>query len=103
MSSDRDLNNLPFESPGLPGAKRVDSLDIIQFPISLTKQERKRAYRRKRFACLKSPKFKCGPPTVESRSITLPSSGFTDCEYPSSDSEVIATCTTFSSSLRSDS
>jgi len=59
LFSDRELNNLPFESAGLAAARRVDPLEVIQSPTSLTKQERRRAYRRKRSARLKSPEFKC--------------------------------------------
>ena len=101
MSFGRELNNLPL-SAGLADARRVDPLKVIQSPISLTKQEHRRAYHRNRFVRLKSPKFECGPPAVEPlsitspfsvftrgppavepRSITSPSSSFTDCESDS--------------------
>jgi len=85
------VNNLPFESEGLASARRVDPLEVIPSPKSATKQERRRAYCRKRSGRLQSPQFKCGPPAVEPRSTTSPSSGFTNCESASSDSET-ATC-----------
>jgi len=84
LFSDREVNNLPFESAGLPGA-------VISSPKWAKKQERRRAYCRKRSARTNSPQFKCGPAAVEPRSITASSSGFTDCESASSDSET-ATC-----------
>ena len=65
MSSDRELNNSPFESAGLAGARRVDPLEVIQSPISLAKLERRRAYCCKRSTRLRSPPIKCGPPAVE--------------------------------------
>jgi hypothetical protein len=68
------VNNLLLAA-GLAGARRVDPLKVIQSPVSLTKQERKRAYRRKRSARFKSPPFTCGTPAIEP-----PSSSFTDCE-----------------------
>ena len=58
------MNNLPLAA-GLADARRVDSLKVIQSQTSVTKQERRRAYRRKRSARLKSPPFKCAPPAVE--------------------------------------
>ena len=39
---------LRLESAGLAGARRVDPLEVIKSPTSLTKQERRRAIRRKR-------------------------------------------------------
>jgi len=90
LSCDRELNNLPLAA-GLAGARRVDTLGVIQFSKSLIKQERRRAYRRKRSAHLKSPKFKCNPPAVEPRYITTLSSGFTGCESASSASDFIDT------------
>ena len=74
FSSGREVNNLLLAA-GLAGARRVDPLKVIQSPVSLTKQERKRAYRRKRSARFKSPPFTCGTPAIEP-----PSSSFTDCE-----------------------
>ena len=62
LTSSREVNNLPFESAGLAVARRVDPLEVIPSPKSATKQERRRAYRRKRSARLQSPQFKCGPP-----------------------------------------
>ena len=53
LSSDREVNIFPFIA-GLAGARRVDPLKIIQSPASLTKQVSRRAYRRKRYARLKS-------------------------------------------------
>ena len=91
MSSDRELNILPFESAGLASARRVDPHEVIYFSTSLTKQERRHAYHRKCIASRNSSQFKCDPPAVESRSINLFSSGFTDCESASSDSDFIDT------------
>ena len=65
LSSGRELHNMPFESARLAGTRRADPLEIIQSPISVTKQERRRAYHRKRSACLRFPQFKCGLPAVE--------------------------------------
>jgi len=65
---------------GLAGTKRVDPLEVIQSPVSLTKQERRRAYRRKRSGRIKSPPFKCGPSAVEPQYINSYSSSFTDRE-----------------------
>ena len=53
---------------GFAGARRVDRLEVLKSPTSLTKQERRRAYRRKRSAHR-------GPPAEEPSS-----SSFTDCE-----------------------
>ena len=58
------MDNLPLAA-GLAGARRVDPLKVIQSPVSLPKQEHRRAYRRKQYARLKSPAFRCGPPAVE--------------------------------------
>ena len=82
LVSDREVNNLPLAA-GLAGARRVDPLKVIHSPVSLTKQERRRAYRRKRNARLKSHPFKCGPPAVEPPYILPHSSSFTDCESDS--------------------
>jgi len=71
----------------LAGARRVEPLQVIPSQTSVTKQERRRAYRRNRSPRLKSPLFKCGPPAVEPQSITSPSSAFTDGKSASSDSE----------------
>ena len=73
------MNNLPLAA-GLADARRVDPLKVNKFPVSLIKQDHRRAYRRKQYSRLKSPPFKCGPPAVEPQSITSPSSSFTDCE-----------------------
>ena len=81
------MNNLPFESEGLAGARRVDPPKVITSPVSFTKQERRRAYRRKQYARLKSSPFKLGPSAVEPQSINSPSSFFTDSEFASSESE----------------
>jgi len=51
------------------------TLEVIPSPKSATKQEGRRAYRRKRSAR--------GLPAVEPRSITPPCSSFTDCESDS--------------------
>ena len=75
LASVTDMNNLPLAA-GLAGARRVDPLKVIQSPASLTKQERRRAYRRKRKARIKSPPFKCGPPAVEPQYILSHSSFF---------------------------
>jgi len=48
LSPVRELNNLLFESVDLAGARRLDSLELIQSPTKSTKQERRRAYLRKR-------------------------------------------------------
>jgi len=48
--------------------------------FNLPHQERRCAYRRKRYTRIKSPPFQCGPPVVEPQSITLHSSSFTDCK-----------------------
>ena len=77
LSYDKEVNNLPLESAGLAGARRMDPLEVIKSPISLTKQERRCAYRRKRSACFISPPFKCDPPVVEPQSVNSPSSVFT--------------------------
>jgi len=76
------MNKLPLAA-GLPGSRRVDHLLVIKSPVSLTKLERRRAYRRKRYTRLKSFQIQCGPPAVEPRSITSPSSSFTDCDSDS--------------------
>ena len=47
LSSATEMNNLPLAA-GLAGARRVDPLKVVQSPVSITKQERRRAYRRKR-------------------------------------------------------
>jgi len=82
------VNNLPFELAGLAGARRVNPLKVIQSHTSVTKRERRRAYHRKHSARLQSSQFKCGSPAVEPRSITLPSSAFSDYESASSDSDL---------------
>ena len=64
----REANNLPLVA-GLAGARRVGPLKVIQSPVSLIKQERRRAYRRKRYA-----RLKCGPPAVEPQYIISHSS-----------------------------
>ena len=46
LASGTETNKLP-SAAGLAGARRVDPLQVIQSPVSLTKQERRRAYRRK--------------------------------------------------------
>ena len=86
LATGTELNNLPL-AVGLAGARKVDPLKGIQSPVSSTKQERRRAYRRKRYARLKFPPFKCGPPAVEPQYILTPSSSFTDGKFASSDSE----------------
>jgi len=73
LFSGRELNNFSFELAGLAGARRVDPLEVIQSSTSLTKQERRRVYRRKCSA-------RRGPPAVEPRPFNQPSFGFTDCE-----------------------
>ena len=35
LSSDREVNNLPLESAGLAGARRVDPLKVIQSLVSM--------------------------------------------------------------------
>ena len=93
LSSDRVMNNLPFEPVDLAGARRVDLLQVIPSHTSVAKLERRRAYQysycRKCSARLQSSQFKCGPPAVEPRT-TILSSGFADCESASSDSDFIA-------------
>ena len=44
LACDREVSNLPLAA-GLAGARRVDPLKVIKSPVSLTKQERRRAYR----------------------------------------------------------
>ena len=56
LASGTEMNTLSLAA-GLAGARRVDPLRVIESPVSLTKQERKRAYRRKRYTRLKSPPF----------------------------------------------
>jgi hypothetical protein len=85
LSSGKEVNNLPYESAGLAGSRRVYSLKVIPFQTSVTKQKRRRAYRRKRSARSRIPSMKYGPPAVEPRSIISPSSSFTDCESDFSD------------------
>ena len=46
LASGREVNKLPLAT-GLAGARRMDLLKVIQSPVSLTKQECRRAYRRK--------------------------------------------------------
>ena len=41
LSSDKEFNNLPFESASLAGARRVVPLEVIQSLISSKKQERR--------------------------------------------------------------
>ena len=55
LSSGRKVNNLPFESAGLGGARRVDPVEVIPSSKLATEQERRRAYRRECSARLKSP------------------------------------------------
>ena len=55
LATGREVNNLPFESAGLAGARRVDPLQVIPSQTSVTKQERRRAYRRKCSARLRPP------------------------------------------------
>jgi len=89
LSSARVMNNLPFESAGLAGARRMDPLQNVPSQASITKQERRRAYRRKSSARLKSLPFKCAsPPAVEPQSIVSPSSGFTYCQSATSGSDL---------------
>ena len=61
------LNKLLFDSAGSAGAERVDPLKVILNSISISKQERRRAYRRKRNARQNSEKikYKRGPPAKE--------------------------------------
>ena len=82
------MNNLPLAA-GLAGARRVDPHKVIHSPVSLTKQERRRAYRRKRNARLKSHPFKSGPPAVEPPYILPHSSSFTDCESDFTDNSFL--------------
>jgi hypothetical protein len=44
LASDREVNNLPLEA-GLAGARRVYPLKVVHSPVSITRQERRRAYR----------------------------------------------------------
>ena len=74
------MNNLPYESAGLAGVRKVDSLKVILSQTSVIKQECRRAYRRKRSERIQSPPFKYGPPAVEPQYINSNSSSFTDCE-----------------------
>jgi len=71
LASDTEMNNLPLAAD-LAGARRVDPLEVIQSPVSFTKQEYSRAYRRKRYARLKSFPCKCVPPAVEPQYIHPP-------------------------------
>ena len=64
LASDREVNKLPLAA-GLAGEKRVDQLQIILSPVSLTKQERRHAYRLKRYARIKSSSLQSGPPAAE--------------------------------------
>ena len=41
LASGREMNNLPVAA-GLTGARSLDTLKVIQSPVSLTKQERRR-------------------------------------------------------------
>ena len=77
FASGTEMKHLPLAA-GLAGARRVDPLTVIHSPVSLTKQERRRAYRRKRSARIKSPPFKCGPAAVEPQYIHSYSSSFID-------------------------
>jgi hypothetical protein len=88
LVSDREVNNLPLAA-GLAGARRVDPLKVVHSPVSLTRQERRRAYRRKRNARLNSPPFQCGPPAVEPQFINSHSSFLTDCESDLTDNSFI--------------
>ena len=79
LASGREVNKSPL-AVGLAAARRMDPLEVIQSSVSVTKQERRRAYRRKCSTRIKFPKFKCGPAAVEPQYITSNSSSFTDCE-----------------------
>ena len=62
--SGTEVNNLPLAA-GLAGARRVDHLTFIPSQTSLTRQEYRHAYRRKRSERLQPSSFKCGPFAVE--------------------------------------
>jgi len=87
LSSGKEVSNLSFGLAGLAGTRRVNPLIIIQSPISLRKQESRRAYRRNRSARLNFLQFKCGPLAVEPRYITSPFFAFKNDESASSNSE----------------
>ena len=63
---------------GLADARRVDPLKVIPSQTSVTKQERRHAYRRQGSARIRLPTFKFGPPAVEPQSIPSPSFSFID-------------------------
>jgi len=84
------MSNLPIESAGLACVRRLNPLKVIQSHSPVTKQDRRPSYRRKFSARLQSSQFKCGLPVIEPPTTTL-SSGFTDCESESSDSDLIDT------------
>jgi hypothetical protein len=88
LASDREVNNLPLAA-GLAGARRVDPLKVVHSPVSITRQERRRAYRRKRNARLNSSPLKCGPPAVEPQYIISHSSSFTDCDSDFTDNSFL--------------
>jgi len=82
------MNNLPLAA-GVAGARRIEPLKVIHSPVSLTTQDRRRAYRRKRNARLTSPPFKCGPPAVEPQFINSHSSSLTDRESDFTDNSFL--------------
>ena len=61
LSSGKEMNNFPYESVGLADTRRVDALKVIPSQTSVTKQDRRRAYLRKRSERIRLPTFKCGP------------------------------------------
>jgi len=75
---DREVSKLPLAA---------GPLTVIPSQTSVTKQECRREYHRKRAARFKSPPSKGGPPAVESQSMNSLSSAFIDGKFASSDSE----------------
>jgi len=72
IATSRELfkHHLQIITPSRSNILSSGTLEVIPSPKSAIKQEFRRAYRRKRFAR--------DPPAVEPRSITPPSSSFTD-------------------------
>jgi len=91
LASGREVNNSPLAA-GVAGARRVDPFEVIQSSVSLTKQQRRRAYDLKRSACIKSPPFKCVPSAVEPQYFNSHSSSFTDCESNFTDNLFLTSC-----------
>jgi len=84
----RELNNLPFESTDLAGARRADSLEVIKSPTSLIKQEC-------RHACRCKFSEHRGPSVVELQPFNQPSFGFTDRKLFTSLTSTMSSSPTF--------